>query len=150
MKLKKSEIIEIIKEVLDEKITDTGYMMNVRDLKKTFKNYQKPEVGTMKKRGLKYTPLKPSEKSGEGIRQREKMRSAKYSQDIAGTKTAMKKKLRKDFAPTTAFDEGLAGGLAGAALAQGDVLKMAAGGYFGSKVQDYINKQLKKKDNESQ
>ena len=40
MKLKKSEIIEIIKEVLDEKITDTGYMMNVRDLKKTFKNYK--------------------------------------------------------------------------------------------------------------
>ena len=47
-------------------------------------------------------------------------------------------------------EEGLAGGLAGAALAQGDVLKMAAGGYFGSKVQDYINKNLKKKDNESE
>ena len=59
MKLKKSEIIEIIKEVLDEKITDTGYMMNVRDLKKTFKNYQKPEVGTMKKRGLKNPPARP-------------------------------------------------------------------------------------------
>ena len=68
MKLKKSEIIEIIKEVLDEKITDTGYMMNVSDLKKTFKNYQKPEVGTMKKRGLKYPPARPSSNAVVGAK----------------------------------------------------------------------------------
>ena len=51
----------------------------------------------VKKRGLKYSPLKPSQESGEGIRTRAKVRSAKYSQDMAGTKTKKKMQMRKYF-----------------------------------------------------
>tara|TARA_Y100000592_G_C5397090_1_gene281218 strand:+ start:13 stop:312 length:300 start_codon:yes stop_codon:yes gene_type:complete len=98
MKLKKSEISEIIREVLDEETIK----INKQDMEKLHK--------------------------GETI--------SKNGNEI-------------EYDEEGEVEEGLAGGLAGAALAQGDVLRMAAGGYFGSKVQDYINKKLKKKDNES-
>tara|TARA_R100001015_G_C4596606_1_gene151785 strand:- start:680 stop:1033 length:354 start_codon:yes stop_codon:yes gene_type:complete len=117
MKLKKSEIIEIIKEVLSEKAT-------MNPAAGEFPVQYPKEFQANKIIGAK-SLTKP-------IRKRDK-----------GGFTAFVKKRNED------VEEGLAGGLAGAALAQGDVLKMAAGGYFGSKVQDYINKKLKKKDNES-
>tara|TARA_Y100001963_G_scaffold38815_1_gene54258 strand:+ start:3256 stop:3522 length:267 start_codon:yes stop_codon:yes gene_type:complete len=54
----------------------------------------KPKV-KMKKRGLKYSPLKPSEEFGEGVRQRAAVRSAKYTHEMAGTKNKKKVQMRK-------------------------------------------------------
>ena len=50
----------------------------------TSEPYTEENLG-MKKRGLKYTPLTPSQKSGEAIRKRAKERSAKWYQDRVGT-----------------------------------------------------------------
>lgn len=54
----------------------------------------------MKKKGLKYSPINPNnplrdEEFSEGIRQRKKIRRAKATHKMAGTKTKQKRQLRK-------------------------------------------------------
>ena len=59
----------------------------------------KPKV-KMKKRGLKYSPITPNnpyrdEQFSENLRLRRKKRSAKYTHEMAGTKTKKKLQMRK-------------------------------------------------------
>ena len=85
----------------------TGKSMTKKTVDSFVKKHTKPK---MKKRGLKYSPINPNNPSrdeafSEGIRRRKKIRSAKYSQKMAGTKNKKKRDLRKYYNNT--YEEGV-------------------------------------------